>query len=260
MHSSLFISLRRRERAAGLLATSAKSLPHYYGSDYLPPTPHNLTRTAAMVVLKSAVLASSHALVEWEETQKRLQASSAETKESDKVDWDAFNRKHLHSFYNILHRGAATEAIKKLFEGLLERVLSIKLFDRVTKLQHKSALRKLAKFNDRGTVAYRMLYTSVWSNAVMYSSMLTYDIILALYEHYGNKYKTLGPTSALAKANKALLWLGKKIAYYSIILVGSASGFSLGFYLSPSVGPQIGPLVGENLAQLVAVELLGRDV
>ena len=273
---------RRREAAAGsglgrwrggVLATSAaaRSPLHYYGSDYAAPTPKNLTQAAAVVLLKSALQAASPALLEYNTITERAHVKHMNGEREDVVDWNEFQQRHLDSFYKVLQRATAVESIKKVFEALLERIVSPKLFDRLTKLQLKSANRKLAKFKSSRLVAYKMFYTSLWSNAVLYTSIIAYEAATALYEYYsrgnatsaGKRIKGGSANSeSLAKvAKKVVLWTGKRVAYYSIMLVGTASGFSVGFYFSPSYGVHVGPLLGEQLAHSVAVELgLGPEL
>jgi len=240
-----------------VLATSARS----YGCDYAVPNARNLSQAAGMVLGKSVVLTGSQMINEYNIIVEKALQQELKGDDADPVDWDKFQEKYLEMFYKVLAKTAATDTIKKVFEGVLQQVVSPKIFDRLTKLPLKSAHRKLAKYKRCATAAYKMLYTSLWSSALTFSSVITLDIAMAIYEHCSEcsrKRKRLIQSNGLEEMGGALVWVGKRVAYYSIIVVGSVSGFSIGFYLSPNYGGHIGPLLGEGIANALATELLGQ--
>jgi hypothetical protein len=214
-----------------------------------------------MVLAKSVVLTGSQMINEYNIIVEKALQQELKGNDADPVDWDKFQEKYLEMFYKVLAKTAATDTIKKVFEGVIKQVASPKIFDRLTKIPLKSAHRKLAKYKRCATAAYKMLHTSLWSSALMFSSIITYDVAMAIYEYYSEcsrKRKRLIQSNGLEEIGGALVWVGKRVTYYSIIVVGSVSGFSIGFYLSPNYGGHIGPLLGEGIANALATELLGQ--
>ena len=168
-------------------------------------------------------------------------------------------------FYKTLRKDFAIFCLKKLYEVLLRQIAPSKIFDRLSKNPVKSAQRKMVKFNQRRLVAYKMLHTSLWSNALFVTSQFTYDVISALVEFIKSspdKASDKNNTLQLVRrrARKAITWTARRLAYYSIMLVGVSSGFSVGYYISPEYGTHLGTFLGDTVANALATDLLGLSL
>jgi hypothetical protein len=212
-----------------------------------------MVQSVGLVVAKSLVMASAQGLNEYNVIADKALARFQKGLDEEEVDWEDFYRRHVENFYKVLYKNATTHAIRQVYELVARGVVPPKIFDRLTKAPLKSAQRKLSKaYMTRLGIAHKMLSTSLWSCAITYSSLFTYDVALALYEHYSSK-----TADKVIETRRALEWTGKKVALYFISAAGTVVGFSVGFYLSPRYGVHLGPLVGEALSSAIAQELLG---
>jgi len=213
----------------------------------------NIVHSAGMVVAKSLLMASAQGMNEYNVIADKALARFQKGLDEEDVDWEDFYRRHVENFYKVFYKNATTHVIRQFYEVVARRIASPKIFDRLTKVPLKSAQRKLAKaYLTRLGIARKMLATSMWSCSVTYCSLFTYDVALALYEHYSSKVG-----GKVVEFRKALEWTGKKLALYTISAAGTAAGFSVGLFISPKYGVHLGPLIGEALGSAFATEVLG---
>ena len=234
-----------------VLATSAAGpgSSRDYGADYQEISLRNISYSLSLVVAKSFILAASEAMIEYNELADRNLKQLAAQEDEEETDWDQFSRRHADSCLKYFYKNLSTECIKKLYDYLARQFVSPKLFERLTKDPVKSAARKLIKYQHRFQTGNHMWFTFLWSKAILYVSFFTYDSVMAVWEFSKN------PTRRV-RVKRVLAWVGTKVASNALIMLGTATGFTIGYYISPSYGGHIGPILGEIAASALVTEYL----
>lgn len=244
-----------------ILATSAANYDdsrhiRKYGCDYQELTPKNISLSVGLVLLKSIVVVGSA----FQQEQNAVNDHNINLAEQDlpllKFDWDDIKRRYLTMFKQTLIRLGSIESIKKFYEYMAMKLVSPKLFDRLTKQPVKSLQRKYSKnICTAYILSYKMASTCAWSSVIYYASQLTLDAIAALYDYHRNP--PTGSASALVRSRVVLVWTFKRVATSACLVVGSSLGFSFGIYFNHSYGGPCLQVVGEVAAAALAAHFIG---
>ena len=207
-----------------VIATSAivSSQKRSYGEDYTPFCRSYQPRNIGFQVAKAALIQTSMAVLEYNVYLERAIASETEIED---FDFKAARIKYTAAFLTLAKRNISVSILKHFYELLAVVTLSNKAADRFSKNLLKSITRKLMRYS-RATACCRIFRTALWTNIPFNCATLTVDIVFNVTDYIYSK-KTV--------TNKeVVLWLGRKIAYFSVCSLSSAAGYAIGSYFNPN--------------------------
>lgn len=236
-----------------------------YLTDYKAFSTVILPKTIGINVAKAGVLTFSLFLLEFnkyldrqiqnrqndEDGIKLLPDDSNYIVQEEEFDWEEARRKYSAFLFDSSLRSVGTSFIRKFYELIAVTSLDIRIADRLHKDALKSFSRKCTKFT-RFQAAFRLFKTVFWSSILLHLSSFTYDVIYNIVGHIQDKTKREN-----ISAQSMLIWTVKKASYYSVVILCSSAGFSVGAYVNADVGSVLMAAVFETVGSSVASAGLG---
>jgi hypothetical protein len=216
-------------------------------------------------VAKAGVLTFAAGMQEYNTYLDKVIAAQAAEDAGEKFtpvedfDWKAAQVKYLSSFLSSANRFVSTFIIRKVYESLAVAHLSARAADRLCKDVAKSIKRKLAR-STRLRACSSIVMTSLYSNTVLYTASLTYDI--ASFVPAAVSFSRLNrgfriEVNLPCSIQDMGIWLNKKVIFYSVCSASSAVGFAVGAYFSEEYGSPLVQALFETVASIVAAGVLG---
>ena len=217
-------SFKRDHCLNSIIATSAIALSQKrrYGEDYTPFCRSYQPRNVGFQVAKAAIIQSSMAVLEYNVYLERAIASEVEIED---FDFKAARIKYTAAFMTLAKRNLSISILKHFYELLAVVTLSNKAADRFSKNLLKSITRKLTRYS-RATACGRIFRTAIWTNIPFNCATLTVDIVFNFADYLYSK-KTVNK-------KEVVLWLGRKVTYFSVCTISSAAGYAFGCYFNPN--------------------------
>jgi hypothetical protein len=180
--------------------------------------------------------------------KRQLQAYERREEFREEFDWEAAVKKQLPVLIPSVQRFYLTSFIRKGYDLCLIVNYSPRVVDHFCKDITRSAIRKLNKLG-RLNASMAMVKTAVAGNFLNYFSSLTYDILLGVFEFLNARNRKFDPV-------RALRWVAKRSLYYSVLLVSSSIGFSLGTLIGDK--GQTTSVILSLVAETIAGEAAGK--
>ena len=205
-----------------IIATSARiaEKKRNYGDDYQPFSKSYGVRNVTFQAAKAGIISASLLV---NECNLLLEKDT-----NEKIDFNPLIVKYATNFLYGAIRNLSVSMLQHFYEYMATVKLSAKTADRLCKNLLKSAARKIARYS-RIEACLRMSKTVFWTEIPYYCSVLTVDIVFGATDYF--YYSRPKQTSRLI-----VMWLGRRIVFYSGCKIASAGGYALGCYFTPSTG------------------------
>jgi len=169
----------------------------------------------------------------------------------DDFDWKGCMERNFGSFLSSAKRCLSTSFLKKIFETLIQKYLSPKYCDKLSKDLSKSMLRKIIKFS-RFTACKKIFFTALWGNSLFSASCFVFDVA-AYMTSPRNK-----SDSTLQCLRRGTVWITRKTGYSALSLVSTSLGFAIGAYFNVSI---MAPLCSGffDIATSIGVSILSGE-
>lgn len=192
-----------------------------YLSDYKPMTDVKYASNQVILLFaKSFLIVGSELSIEYtNEEMKCLQENR-----TFRFNWDRAISKYRAKLESSLVRSSWILVIRKALEAFVVAKFPPRIADKLTKNIISSANRKLR--SSSATFA-KLFITGFRGASLLYGSYFIVDMLYGSYQWAVSKEKSV-------KIVATVLFIGKKIALYSLCLCSSAAGYAVGSLIHPT--------------------------